>query len=71
MANKPQDTAGVIYVATESFSKRFEGADHQFVQGQTRVRAGHPILQGVEHLFKPIDANYEVESATAGPGEKR
>lgn len=60
-----------ILIATDSFSKRYEGADHSFVAGTTRVREGHPILKGIEHLFKPVDAHYEVEAATAGPGEKR
>jgi hypothetical protein len=64
---------GTILIATESFSKMWEGAPRQFVAGQTRVREGHPILAGVEHLFKPIDPHYEYEwaAATQGPGELR
>lgn len=70
----PKDTTpdeGRILVAKESFSKRFQGADHTFNAGVTRVREGHPILKGIEHLFKPIDAHYDVETATAAPGESR
>lgn len=62
---------GRILVAIDSFSRRFEGADHSFQKDVTRVRAGHPILKGIEHLFKPIEAHYEVEAASAAPGEKR
>ena len=62
---------GEMLVAIESFSHRFEGADHAFVLGVTRVRSGHPILRGIEHLFKPIEPHYEVEAASAAPGEKR
>lgn len=62
---------GEILVAIESFSKSYAGSDHHFTAGQTRVRSGHPILRGVEHLFKPVEAHYEVEAATAAPGERR
>ncbi len=62
---------GTILVAKESFCCRYEGADHSFVAGTSRVRAGHPILKGIEHLFEPIKPHYEFEQATAAPGEHR
>ena len=62
---------GRILVAVESFSREFEGAPHTFSAGVTRVREGHPILKGIEHLFRPIDAHYDVEAASAAPGEVR
>ena len=63
---------GRIMVATESFSKRFEGADHHFAKGVTRVREGHPILKGIEHLFEPLEGvHYDVEAASQAPGEVR
>ncbi len=62
---------GQVLIATETFACTFGGADHVFQAGVTRVRAGHPILKGIEHLFKPVDAHYEIEQATAAPGEKR
>lgn len=69
---KASPALGEILVAKESFSTRYEGADHSFQAGQSRVRAGHPILKGIEHLFEPIRAHYEfVEAATQAPGEKR
>lgn len=62
-----------IFIAVESFSCRHEGADHSFVKDQSRVREGHPVLVGREHLFKVIEPSfgYEVEAASAAPGEKR
>jgi len=60
-----------IMVAKESFFTRWDGEDRQFIAGMTRVRAGHPILVGREHLFEPIGAHYEVEQATNAPGERR
>jgi hypothetical protein len=60
-----------VLVADESFAVRFEGADHHFAKDITRVRAGHPILKGVEHLFRPVDAHYDYEAATSAPNEKR
>lgn len=65
------DPDGPILVANDSFSVRYEGADHAFRAGESRVRAGHPILKGIEHLFDPIKPHYDFEAATAGPGEKR
>jgi hypothetical protein len=59
-------------VANESFVANIDGIDKAFVQDVTRVRAGDPMLDGLEHLFKPITATYQdVEAATAGPGERR
>jgi len=62
---------GEILIAVESAVFRYEGADVVITKDQTRVRAGHPILKGREHLFRPIDAHYEIEQATAAPGERR
>lgn len=62
-----------IFVATDSFAAEVDGEVIVAHKGQTRVRAGHPLLVGREHLFEPIDAHvqYEVEQATAAPGERR
>jgi hypothetical protein len=62
---------GPILIATETFAWTFGGAEHVFQAGVTRVRSGHPILEGIEHLFKPVDAHYDIEQATAAPGERR
>src|SRR5690348_14843785 len=71
MAKAKAASGGGMLVAKESFSTRFEGADHSFTPDGPFVREGHPILRGIEHLFKPVTAHptYEVEQATAAPGE--
>lgn len=71
MAKKAESVGAGVLVATESFVTEFEGASHAFYAGVTRVREGHPILQNIRHLFKQIDVHYEVEAATAAPGETR
>ena len=63
--------SATLLVAKESFTHMWEGVPRDFKAGETRVRAGHPMLKGVEHLFEPIKAHYEYESATQAPGEKR
>jgi len=62
-----------VYVATESFACQIEGKDYQITKGQTRVREGHPLLQTNPQYFRPMEENvhYDVEQATAAPGEKR
>lgn len=73
--------SGEMYVANESFVCVVDGQSYSVVGGVTRVRAGHPLLTGREHLFRVLRAHYEyevpaesprpVETATAGPGEVR
>ncbi len=62
-----------VYVATENFLADVDGVPQTFRRGVTRVREGHPILKGREHYFRLADesVHYEVEAATAAPGEKR
>lgn len=61
-----------IYVAIDSFTTDLPDGTPVFVyKDTTRVREGHALLKGREHLFKPIDVEYDVEQATAAPGEKR
>lgn len=60
-----------IYIATESFATEIDGQPVSVVAGMTRVREGHPLLAGREHLFQPLEIHFEVEQATAAPGEKR
>ena len=59
--------AGNILVARETAVFVFEGARVVIHEGLTRVRAGHPILEGREHLFRPIDVHYDVEDTRARP----
>ena len=62
---------GQLYVASESFVADVDGVPQAFSEGKTLVREGHEILERMPHLFKPARAHYEVEQATAAPGEKR
>ena len=64
----PDDT---IYVATRTFVTTLDGKRVMVNRGKTRVRHGHPLLKGREHLFSPIGVHYDVEQATKAPGEKR
>jgi hypothetical protein len=59
-----------IYVPISSFVADIDGIPTTFRE-TTRVREGHPVLKGREHLFREIDAHYEVEAASAAPGEVR
>lgn len=60
-----------LYVATESFACRYNGLDITIVGGQTLVREGHELLDLYPNLFRLATADFEVEQATADPGEKR
>lgn len=68
-----QKSGGVVYVALETFSAEIDGSPQMVYKGQTRVREGHPLLKGREALFAPVElsVDYDVEQATAEPGEKR
>jgi hypothetical protein len=65
-------SGGDMYVARQSFS--VDGPDGAAVSvhgGITRVRAGHWLLEGREAMFELLTAHYDVEAATAAPGETR
>ena len=60
-----------VYVCKESGAFEFGGDMVVVKQGFTRVRAGHPMLAAHPELFEEITVHYDVERATAAPGEKR
>lgn len=62
---------GRIYVARESFTTEINGQTESVVGGRTRVREGHPLLEGRAQFFELLTVDYEVEQATAAPGERR
>ena len=62
---------GDILVATETFTTTLDGAPVVVHKGQTRVRAGHPLVKGHEMWFKVLDVQYDTEQATSAPGEVR
>ena len=62
---------GQVFVATETFTVNLDGVDVLIEKDKTRVREGHEILRQAPQNFKPVDAHYEIEAATAVPGERR
>lgn len=61
-----------IYVATTAFSCELDGEPVVVTAGE-RIRRGHPLLRKQPDYFEPVDATvqYDVEQATAAPGELR
>lgn len=62
-----------IYEATESFSCEIDGELVPIAKGE-RVREGHALLRQYPAAFVALSdqpVKYEVEQATAAPGEKR
>lgn len=60
------------YQAKESFVTMLNGEPQQVSAGDL-VHPDHPILKGRESLFRPArdHVRFDVEQATAAPGEKR
>ena len=68
-AKKPKTD---LYMANQSFSTMVDGEIIGVDKGDL-VRAGHKILKGRMDFFEPAEGyvKFEVEKATAAPGEKR
>jgi hypothetical protein len=60
-----------VFVCKESAAFEYDGNMVVVHKDVTRVRAGHPILVDHPELFEEITVHYDVERATAAPGEKR
>lgn len=62
-----------VLVATETFTCEVDGETYMVHKDRTRVRADHPLAKANEDRFKPVDlsTHYDIEQATAAPGEKR
>lgn len=61
--------AGKIYVArTNGVIGTKDGLVH-LRAGVTRVREGHELLNGNEHLFEELEVHYDTEDATARPAD--
>jgi hypothetical protein len=60
------------YRAKESFVTIYDGDQVSVAAGEI-VRAGHKIMKRREDHFEPISSfgRFDVEQATAAPGEKR
>jgi hypothetical protein len=71
MATKTKTKPVAILVATETFSCDIDGAPFVVKRDVTRVRADNELYERYPQCFKPVDESYEVEQATAAPGERR
>jgi len=60
-----------VYVARTSFSTTLDGVPVAVVKGQTRVREGHPLLEGREELFERQVVHFDVDDAAGRSGETR
>lgn len=60
------------YRAKHAFGVRYEGEQITIPEGEI-VRAGHPLLKGLDEHFEPVTSfgRFDVEQATQAPGEKR
>jgi len=64
--------SGDIVVAKESgFLTLASGEVVGFKRGVTRFRNTHPAVRQAPQFFEPISVHYDVEQATAAPGELR
>lgn len=64
---------GAVYVATESFACQIGDEYYNVTKGE-RVREGHALLRAAPGAFENVQdafVQYDVEQATAAPGEKR
>ncbi len=55
-------TSGVLVV---------DGVEQTITRGVSRARASHPIVRAAPDWWEPIQVHYDVEEATAAPGERR
>lgn len=62
---------GEMYVAKTTFYAVIDGQRTMVKKGRDLVRAGHPLLDRFPDKFKPATVRFDVEQATAAPGEKR
>lgn len=72
MARKTAPSEGrSVYTPRDTFVASYNGAPTTFKQGHTFVREGHELLELFPDLFQEIRVHYDVEQATAAPGETR
>lgn len=59
-----------IYRPKEGFIAVIDGVEHALNSGHF-FREGHPVLDKYPDLFEPVRVQFDVEEATASPGELR
>lgn len=62
-----------VFVANETYATDIEGKPYMIRKGIDRVMGGHPLVKQNPEYWDPAGdrLTYEVERATAEPGEKR
>jgi hypothetical protein len=63
-----------VWVAKETFAAEDDNGSPVIIHaGKTRIREGHPLLDRYREHFQPADSrlDFDIEQATAAPGEKR
>ena len=68
---RPRKNLDQILVAKESGVVVLDGQEVVVHKNITRARAGHAIVKAAPDLWEPIKVHYDVEQATAAPGERR
>lgn len=71
MARRRNPDEQILIATTSGVWVDADGVEYPYFRGITRVRAVHPLARAVPDAFKPVDVHYDVEQATAAPGEKR
>jgi len=69
-AREADKTGREIYAPREPFIANVDGQEIVFT-AQTLVREGHRVLELYPDAFEPVRIAYDVEQATAAPGERR
>lgn len=63
---------GKIYVAkADAVVAMPDGSYVNLRGGFTRVREGHPLLEGREALFQKLDVHYDLEDTRSAPEEEK
>lgn len=71
MPRRKQESNDDMMVATDTGTALVDGEMHDFKRGVTRARRGSSLVKAIPGLWKPLEAHYDIERATAAPGEKR
>ena len=60
-----------VLVARETFSCVVDGREVLVWKGETRVRAGDPLVKGREGLFEPAESHGVADAPAVGRRRKR
>ena len=59
-----------VCAATEDFRTEIDGEPVSVTAGE-RFSPDHPVVAANPSMFEHLPVRYEIEQATAGPGERR